>query len=152
MGKTPDKLRRFAETEAEVNAGTTARTALQPGRQDGRLPVAYVTDGFFVKPIGDNMKVKVCFADIVWIEAERAYSHIHLAVGKHISVAHNILRLEVRLPDKFFVRISRSEIINIKRVCKYCGNALYLEGCSKSFTVGKGFRDYIFSCFDELEK
>lgn len=142
----------FAETEAEGNDAATARTALQPGRQNGRVPVAYVTDGFFVKPIGESMKIKVCFTDIVWIEAERAYSHIHLAAGRHVSVAHNIQRLEVRLPDKFFVRISRSEIINIKRVCKYCGNTLYLEGCSKSFAVGKSFRDYIFSCFDELEK
>ena len=38
--------------------------------QYGRLPKAYVTDGIFVKPAKEDMKVKVNYTDIVWIEAE----------------------------------------------------------------------------------
>lgn len=116
------------------------------------LPVAFVTDGFFVKPIGENIRIKICYADIVWIEAENTYSHIHLASGKRVSVAHNIQRVELILPEVFFVRVSRSEIVNIRRVWRYCGNTLYLYGCNRPITVGKNFRGYTFSCFKELEK
>ena len=38
--------------------------------QYGRLPKAYVTDGIFVKPAKEDMKLKVNYTDIVWIEAE----------------------------------------------------------------------------------
>lgn len=122
-------------------------------RQPGdKRPAAYVTDGFFVKPFGKDMRIKICYADIVWVEADNNHSHIHLTTGTHVSVSYNILRLEVLLPIDRFVRVSRSEIVNIHRVNKYCGNTLYVEGCTRPFTVGRNFREYIFSCFEELEK
>lgn len=56
------------------------------------------------------------------------------------------------LPKSLFIRINRSEIINIYRIIKYYGNTLYLDGSTKSFVVSKSFRDQIFTCFNEVKK
>lgn len=119
---------------------------------NSQLPLAYVSDGIFVKPINEEIKIKVNYADIVWIEADNNNSHIHLSIGSFLSVRHNIMTLEGILPKRWFVRINRSEIINISRVFKYSGNVLYVDGSTHLFTVSKSNRNYIFSCFKELGK
>jgi DNA-binding LytR/AlgR family response regulator len=111
-----------------------------------------VIDGFFVKPLGDDMRVKICYSNILWIEAEGDYSHIHLVSGSYVSVTYGILKLEEELASHNFIRINRSEIVNVGRVCRYCGNALYIDGRAHSFTVSKGFRQSTFACFRELER
>lgn len=113
-------------------------------------PVSFISDGVFVKPIDNDVKIKINYDDIVWVEAENSHSHIHLKASSYVSVAHNIHSIELILPRHSFVRISRSEVINITLVHKRCGNILYLRGCPHLFTVTKAYRDYVFSCFAEL--
>lgn len=118
----------------------------------GRLPKAYVTDGIFVKPAKENMMLKVNYTDIVWIEAENNNCHIHLSAGPYLTVGYNIMTLMEMLPKRWFVKVNRSEIVNISRVYKICGNMLSVDGCSRSFSVSQSNRDYVFSCFKELSK
>jgi len=113
-------------------------------------PVAYVKDGFFVKPIGEDFHVKVHYEKIIWIEAISNYSHIHVKGSQPLSLAINIGKVECILPVDMFVRISRSEIINISLVEKYCGNMLFIAG--RSFTVTRSFRCDVFACFNELKR
>lgn len=120
--------------------------------QYGRLPKAYVTDGIFVKPAKEDMKVKVNYTDIVWIEAENNNCHIHLSAGAFLTVRHNIMTLMEMLPKRWFVKVNRSEIVNISRVYKICGNMLSVDGSSRSFSVSKSNRGYVFSCFKELSR
>lgn len=119
---------------------------------DNTHPTAYVMDGFFVKPMGNDMRIKLRYSEIVWVEAENNYSHIHTTKGKFISVTCNIQHVMDALPKSLFIRINRSEIINIYRIIKYYGNTLYLDGSTKSFVVSKSFRDQIFTCFNEVKK
>lgn len=118
--------------------------------KDG-LPAACVLDGFFVKPIGEYMRIKLRYAEIIWIEAENNYSHIHRSKG-HISVSFNIQHVMDILPKNLFMRINRSEIVNMYHISKYYGNTIYLDDCTKSFVVGKTFREQVFKCFYELKK
>lgn len=115
-------------------------------------PPAYVTDGFFVKPIDSEFRIKILYDNIIWVEADNSHSHIHCRNTRYVSVAFNIKKLQKILPARQFVRISRSEIINIRLVCKYCGNLLYLENVSRSFTVTPSYRTCLFTCFCNLEK
>lgn len=115
-------------------------------------PPAYVTDGFFVKPIDSEFRIKILYDNIIWIEADNNHSYIHCRNTQYVSVAFNIKKVENILPVQQFVRISRSEIINIRLVCKYCGNLLYLENVSRSFTVTQSYRTCLFTCFCNLEK
>jgi DNA-binding LytR/AlgR family response regulator len=110
-------------------------------------PVSLVSDGFFVKPLGGDMRVKINYDDIVWVEADNNHSYIHLKAGAPVGVAYNIRTLASVLPQDVFVKISRSEIVNIGLVNKHYGNALYLRGCSRSFSVTKAHRKYVYSCF-----
>ena len=118
----------------------------------GRLPKAYVTDGIFVKPAKEAIKVKVNYTDIVWVEADNNNCHIHLSAGPFLTVGYNIMTLMEMLPKRWFVKINRSEIVNISRVYKICGNMLYMDGSSRTFSVSKSNRNYVFSCFKELSK
>jgi DNA-binding LytR/AlgR family response regulator len=129
--------------EASVNMEENRQTVAE-------RPVSFISDGFFVKPINYDVKIKINYDDIVWVEAENSHSHIHLKRSPYVSVAHNIHSIELILPRRSFVRISRSEIVNITLVNKRCGNALYLRDCTHIFTVTKAYRDYVYSCFVEL--
>lgn len=116
------------------------------------LPDARVKDGFFVKPLGSEFKIKIRYDNIVWVEADNNYSHIHCRNAQCVSIALNIKKVEKVLSEHQFVRISRSEIINVHLVCKYCGNLFYLEGINRSFTVTQSYRDCLFACFRNLDK
>lgn len=105
-------------------------------------PRAYVADGIFVKPINEEVRIKIHYADIVWVEADNNSCHIHLSVGSFVSVGYNIMSLEKMLPGQWFVRVNRSEIVNICQVYKFCGNTLYLEGSNHLFTVSKSNRGF----------
>ncbi len=114
--------------------------------KEAGLPASYVTDGFFVKQ-GDMM-VKIRYNEIVWIEAGGNYSHIHFKDKSHITIIHNIGRVQDMLPERYFTRINKSEIVNLHYVSKFCGNLIYIGG--KSFTVASNYREYVFSCFNIL--
>lgn len=111
-----------------------------------------VKDGFFVKPIYDDYRVKIRYNEIEWIEADNNHSHIHLRGTRPVTVCFKLQQVEQILPRDCFTRISRSEIINIYMVSKYCGNLLYLEGCTHQFYVTEKHRDTVFACFLELTK
>lgn len=110
-----------------------------------------VKDGFFVKPIGSYSRIKIPYKDILWVEAENNYSHIHLKQGNYVSVSCNIGKLEQFLPKDCFERSSRSEILNIYCVDKYDGNLVYLNGRNR-FTVSQQYRISFFSRFTEVRK
>lgn len=109
------------------------------------LPMSLVTDAMFVKPVNEDGFVKVSFADIDWIEADRSYTHIHLHGNRHISITGNIGKMESCLPKRIFVRVSRSEIVNIHKVEKIIGNMLSIGGHKAHIT--ENYRKYVSSCF-----
>lgn len=111
-----------------------------------------VRNGFFVKPLYNDYKVKVKFDDIIWVEADNNHSHIHLCGNHPLTVCAGLNMVEEALPSDRFIRISRSEIINIDSVDRYCGNILHLEGCNHQFFVTDKHREKVFSYLTELTK
>lgn len=144
------------EIEQELSKkGAYARGTMDEIRKEAaenRQPHAYVSNGIFVRPINEDVRIRINYADIVWVEADNHNCHIHLSIGSYVSVGYNIMLLEKMLPGRWFVKINRSEIVNINRVYKYCGNLLYMDRCSRPFTVSKSNRRYVFSCFKEIGK
>ena len=53
--------------------------------------------------------------EIDWAEAQGDYVCLHVQGKKHL-IRERISRLEQRLPEKLFVRIHRSSIVNIDRI------------------------------------
>lgn len=118
--------------------------------KEAGLPPSFVTDGFFVKPKDQDMRIKIYYKEIVWIESQCNYSHIHLKDKSCITVIFNLGKVEKILPIRYFVRVNRCEIINIHYVDRICGNMLRIG--KHSFTVNESAYSYVFSCFNELSK
>lgn len=63
----------------------------------------------------DSSSLRVYFSDIVYIQADGAYSHIHL-LNKKIVTSKNIGYYEGLLPDETFVRTHNSFIVNVNHI------------------------------------
>jgi DNA-binding LytR/AlgR family response regulator len=114
--------------------------------------VKYVSEGVYVKPIGDEMRTKVYYDEILWIKAENTRCIIYLINGKDFKVAHNIGYVDSELSPFGIVRINRSEMENIRYVSRYVNSALYLE-CEESgciHTVTESYRKKVFPLLKEL--
>lgn len=76
------------------------------------LPAAYVIDSFFVKQ--DDYIVRIRHKSILWLQADGNYTEVYTSESeKPILLVHNIGRVEELLPQRYFVRISRSAVIKI---------------------------------------
>lgn len=128
------------------------RTIMSNENINTQVETPLVSDGFFVKPIYGDYKVKIRFSDIIWVEADNNHSHIHIKDSQPVSVCFKLQQVEKMLPANNFIRISRSEIINLHMVDRYCGNIICLERCNHQFYVTDKHRETVFSCFKELTK
>lgn len=116
------------------------------------LPAGYIADAIFVKPLDNDYYIKVFYEDIVWIEAENNYSHIHHRDGKRTTLAFNLKKVHGLLPNDIFFRINRSEIVNIRYVNRYCGRIFHCQYSNHQFSVSDNFVPCFFTCFHTLKK
>lgn len=98
---------------------------------------------FLTKPVGHDAEICIYIRKVLWIEAENNYSCLHLIDQPCIRVPINIGQIEEflsTLPTCDFIRINRSEIINLRWLHKIEVNLVYLVGRDITFTVGKTYR------------
>jgi DNA-binding LytR/AlgR family response regulator len=72
-----------------------------------------LNDRIFVRQ--KERMVKIMMADILYIEAQRNYSHI-FTTNKEYLLAITLKIIEDKLPEKLFMRIHRSWLVNIRQV------------------------------------
>lgn len=139
------------ETRLAELASTFNRLKTILAGKDDHVP-AVMDDFFIVKPIGNECKVVVWYKDVVWVEAENISVHIHLSNSEPISVSCTIKEIKDFLPGNRFVRINRSEIINICYLSKICGNLYYLNvrGNKRRFIATDKYREQIVKILREL--
>lgn len=63
----------------------------------------------------DSSSTRVYYSDILYIQADGAYSHIHL-LNKKLVTSKNIGHYEGLLPESIFMRTHNSYIVNVKHV------------------------------------
>jgi DNA-binding LytR/AlgR family response regulator len=85
-------------------------------------------------------KVKILFADIVYIESQREYIKVVTTRGEYLTKmgTHEI---EALLPSRFFKRIHRSFIISVKKIEAYTAEMVDVGGVS--IPIGRGYRDVL---------
>lgn len=87
---------------------------LQATRQVSSPPAdADADEAFWVKERREM--VRVGFAEILWVEAEKDYVLLHTAVRKHIMRA-TMAGIEKRLAQRRFLRVHRSALVNLAQV------------------------------------
>lgn len=90
-----------------------------PGQQSNKKP-----NYIFIKQ--DYKFVKLPFAEICYIQAERDYCKAFLNDGRSILISMHLKALEELLPEDEFFRIHRSYVIHMDKVQSIQGNTITL--------------------------
>ncbi|MDO9375729.1 MAG: LytTR family DNA-binding domain-containing protein [Ferruginibacter sp.] len=85
-------------------------------------------------------KVKIFFAEILYIESQREYIRIVTTKGEYLSKI-STHEIEELLPPNAFKRIHRSFIISVNKIDSYTAEMVELNGVS--IPVGRGYRDVL---------
>lgn len=96
----------------------------------------------FVK--ADRKTFKVSLKDILFVEGLKDYVILH-TVDNRIITAMNIKTIHEQLPNKIFVRTSKSFIVNIKHVSSFDNNTVYIQ--KNEIPIGNVYRSHFFDQF-----
>jgi two-component system LytT family response regulator len=103
-------------------------------RKDGRI--------FLVRP-----------EDIDWLEADGNHVRVHVGKESHV-IRETLGNLEERLPERAFMRIHRSTIVNITRIREiqawFQGDYVLLLHDGTRLTSGRTYRDRVRSLFEQV--
>ena len=131
-----DYLLKPFEFERFLVAVTRVKTA----QKETPKTVESVESKDFIFLTVQKKKVKILFADIVYIESQREYIRIVTTKKEYISKmgTHEI---EALLPPNLFKRIHRSFIVSVKKIESYTADMVEVNGVS--IPIGKGYRDIL---------
>lgn len=86
-----------------------------------------LNDAVFIKNNKKYQKVNV--SDILYIQADGAYSRIHTSMGEFV-MSFNLSQFHSDFNNRFFIRIHRSYIINLKSVSGFDNDNVYIDKIS----------------------
>jgi DNA-binding LytR/AlgR family response regulator len=99
-------------------------------------------DHIFVR--ADRRMFKVHFSDILYIEGLKDYVIIYIENQKVVTLM-NIKTIHDLLPKSFFVRVSKSYIINVNKLDSVDNNTVYIG--KTEIPIGNIYRDFFFNEF-----
>ena len=99
-------------------------------------------DYFFVK--ADRKTFKIFFKDILYIEGLKDYVVLHTEERKIIT-AMNVKTIHAQLPNKLFVRTSKSYIVNVQHISSFDNNTVFIQ--QSEIPIGDIYRNYFFEEF-----
>lgn len=85
-------------------------------------------------------KVKILFADIIYIESQQEYIKV-VTTKKTFFSKLTTTEMESMLPSHLFKRIHRSYIVSIKRIDSYTADTVEMGGIS--IPIGRSFRNVL---------
>jgi len=85
-------------------------------------------------------KVKILFAEIVYIESQKEYIKIVTTKKEYISKM-STHEIETLLPSNLFKRIHRSFIVSVSKIESYTAEAVEVNGIS--IPIGRGYKDIL---------
>jgi DNA-binding LytR/AlgR family response regulator len=97
-------------------------------------------DCIFVRE-GDA-QVRINLSDIIYLEADRAYSKI-ITASKTYTLADNMSYVFDQIKHKDFIRVHRSHIVNIRKITALEGNIVRLG--THTVDMSRGMRDELIS-------
>ena len=85
-------------------------------------------------------KVKILFAEIVYIESQKEYIKIVTTKKEYISKM-STHEIETLLPNNLFKRVHRSFIVSLSKIQSYTAEEIEVNGVS--IPIGRGYKDVI---------
>jgi len=105
-----------------ANKALNLLESLRPARSIPEEPSDYI----FVK--SDYKVVRISLKDILYIEGMREYVRIHLVNGKSLMPFIRLHSLEEQLPPSRFMRVHRSYIVNLDKICTVEHSRIIFDG------------------------
>ncbi len=93
----------------------------------------------YISVRADYKVTMIRLSDIVYIESEGEYVRIHIDGGRPITTLFRLKNMEAQLPSTLFVRVHRSYIVNINRVCSYDRARVYITK-DEYLPIGQNYR------------
>lgn len=134
----PVKLERFQKAVEKAN---TYCKLFHTDHTDSNIE-NITNDYIFVR--SERRIFKVHFSDILYIEGLKDYVIIYLINQKVITLM-NIKTIHELLPKSFFVRVSKSYIINVNNIDSVDNNTVYIG--KSEIPIGNIYREYFFNEF-----
>ncbi len=131
----PIEFSRFIQ--AVNKAATRQQQAKTPSPEIGK-------NGLFVS--SNKKRVRVNYADILYIESLKEYVKIHTGNGKWLLTKLQLGQLETQLPGDF-VRIHRSYIVSRSRIDAY--SAIEVEIGKAKLPIGRNYRELLLSKIEQ---
>ena len=131
-----DYLLKPFEFERFLTAVTKVRT-VRAGSQ--RPPDPPETRDFIFITV-QKKKIKILFAEIVYIESQREYVKITTPHIEYITKM-STHEIEALLPTHLFKRVHRSYIVAVRRIESYTAEMVEVSGVS--IPIGRGYRDIL---------
>ena len=94
------------------------------------------TDFFFISV--QKKKVRILFADILYVESQREYVKVVTVKGEYLTKL-STHEIESLLPLALFRRVHRSFIVSLRRIESYSAEMVEVGGLS--IPIGKGYRE-----------
>ena len=90
-----------------------------------RNPQLVLEDRIFVRD--HNKMIKLLLDDILYLEADRNYCHIFSKDKTYVLVG-TLKKLEEKLPPRYFIRVHRSFLVNLKHIDEVATSHLVIAG------------------------
>lgn len=121
------------------------RVLLSMETTDGHIGYSEHTHKKYVFVKRQDGYLKISVDEIMWVEADRSYSTMHLTKNRRVTVSFNLAVVEKELPQDDFMRIHRSCIVNLRHVEQLIGNSLKIGDAV--LTIGREFRECVLGRF-----
>lgn len=127
-----------ARFDRAINKAVEYHELLAKGRDDAEEAKS-ATDFIIVK--ADRRYHRVMYADILYIEGLKDYVIIHLNDGRRLVTRMTIKGMEECLPGDTFMRVNKSNIVNIGAVDSFDNNDVFVR--DTEIAIGQAFRDTV---------
>jgi two-component system LytT family response regulator len=131
-------------------AATVARLEARAPAPDERAGPLEYDDRLFLRL--DDRRAFLRVGDVAAIEAEGDNSRLHLAGGRTAQARKPLREWEERLPERWFVRIHRSAIVNLEYVERvedwsHGSHLVYLRGMREPLTMSRRYAARVRALF-----
>lgn len=111
-----------------------------PGEEKGKESSLANTDFIFVK--ADKKLVKIDYEEIKFIEGLKDYVIIYTDQNRIVTL-QTMKSLEEKLPERLFVRVHRSYIVNVHKIHSIHGDdiEILVKGQSKQIPIGNNYSE-----------
>ncbi len=101
-------------------------------------------DFIFIKSEYENLKLNV--SEILFIQGLKDYLKIFMANSRPVLTLMNFRQILLKLPNKYFIRVHRSYVVNVSKIDSIQKNKIVLN--NERIPIGEVYKNEVYSRFN----